>query len=906
MRIARLLPLLAVTIVAACGDQRPSTGPSSPGAPAFGFSDGSRSGNENFFFLPPLARNPSGHENFDADAFNASLRPVVEICELAAPALTSCVAGAPVRSFSGAEVEVSVSEQQYKVNWDTGADALNPLSYYRIRVLVAGIELGFADLDPVSSARELRVVQTNEYVGLVDGRTLPIKFRIERGALVQTDGDCPDCAETVVGNEGGTYQLDVDGDNQPETGTVVLTNTGFAGAFFPDGWLDGVTLPPGSNGEVVVAIERTAVDPTNNCHGAQGAGLLQFEGCYHYQLYAGGTAIDPTFATTVVVGQCIEISASNPLYDNLALHKSDVEEPLELLEEAYAPFVTGCENMSGTPGPIGMGPLDRLGRGVLALANFVGRSISPQSLYAVDQGLGGKLDAFSDIGWAVARQLDLVAGDAQTAVITSMLPINPRVLVRAGHGDPTPLAGVPVKFEIISGGGSLGPPAAAALSTVTVISDATGHAEVPVVVRATPGAMVLQASVAAADGPPVTFNVTAISGIGGLGGAAIADTIFMARFTGDAVGSSPGAPTVGSLSGSDTDGSIIVRAAVGDVAGQPVEIATLGAAAGAPLLAGTVAGAAPTSGQWTVRWRSVVSGSAVQAVNVIVRSATGSNIAAVAYGAPAPTTSGPLFYNGSTTASGIWWEDEGQLFELVVDLDAQMTTLRVDGMLVTPDPVPFLQGATTLSQVVMDFGGTDAQKLGWDDILIYRSGAGGVALAPARAGVAVGGSQGFTGSARDAGGGLVPSSFTWATSNPTVASINAAGVATGFAPGLVSILGTANATGNLGSAALCVGGTPCPVSPADQSVFGHFPRVTTLTWTPIANASSYEVEVQFGNGCTSGPITCATWTGGPTTTGASFYNFGFVGAQPGRWRVRAITPAGPTPWSAYTHFEYSI
>jgi len=74
---------------------------------------------------------------------------------------------------------------------------------------VGGVELGFADIDPVSTGKELKNVQTGEYIGLVDGRTLPIKFRIENGALC----DAAACgAATVNLPEGGGVELAAEGE----------------------------------------------------------------------------------------------------------------------------------------------------------------------------------------------------------------------------------------------------------------------------------------------------------------------------------------------------------------------------------------------------------------------------------------------------------------------------------------------------------------------------------------------------------------------------------------------------------------------------------------------------------------------------------------------------------------------
>jgi hypothetical protein len=77
--------------------------------------------------------------------------------------------------------------------------------------------------------------------------------------------------------------------------------------------------------------------------------------------------------------------------------------------------------------------------------------------------------------------------------------------------------------------------------------------------------------------------------------------------------------------------------------------------------------------------------------------------------------------------------------------------------------------------------------------------------------------------------------------------------------------------------------------------FDHFPRVTTLVWRSVIGAVSYDVEYEFGTGCTIGTAVCATWTphsGSPATTSSQGYVFEFVGAQPGRWRVVAHDALG--------------
>jgi hypothetical protein len=63
----------------------------------------------------------------------------------------------------------------------------DPAKCYRLRVSVAGSELGWADLDVVAKLRELTGVDWGTDVGVVRELPLPIRFRIEQGAVVSVD-----------------------------------------------------------------------------------------------------------------------------------------------------------------------------------------------------------------------------------------------------------------------------------------------------------------------------------------------------------------------------------------------------------------------------------------------------------------------------------------------------------------------------------------------------------------------------------------------------------------------------------------------------------------------------------------------------------------------------------------------
>jgi hypothetical protein len=159
-----------------------------PGDALYTISDGAHNGTEGFYFLPPMVRNPDYSGTFDPN-----LSPVVEICETPA-----CV-GPHHATFSKTEgtgseiVRLDKAAEHYKVNWHTDQTGTEVEQMYRVRVSVAGTVLGHADIQMARDGKVANNTTTNEVIGLVDGRTLPIQFRIEAGAVL------------VVGSDGGSF-----------------------------------------------------------------------------------------------------------------------------------------------------------------------------------------------------------------------------------------------------------------------------------------------------------------------------------------------------------------------------------------------------------------------------------------------------------------------------------------------------------------------------------------------------------------------------------------------------------------------------------------------------------------------------------------------------------------------------
>src|SRR5467141_364522 len=143
----------------------------------------------------------------------------------------------------------------------------------------------------------------------------------------------------------------------------------------------------------------------------------------------------------------------------------------------------------------------------------------------------------------------------------------------------------------------------------------------------------------------------------------------------------------------------------------------------------------------------------------------------------------------------------------------------------------------------------------------------------------------------------------WSSSDPlgTVGSVNPAGLVAVFRgnddPAAAhELVVTATAPGATGAMKV------------HSYAFHHLPRFTTLVRRPVIGAVRYDVEYEFGDGCTTGTAVCTTWaphSGSPATTLSLGYVFSFVGAQPGRWRVvaHAVT-GGVISTSEWVYFGY--
>src|SRR3989454_9821509 len=186
----RWLLLAALLAVAACSPDGRLTAPR-PG-PAFDISDAvHEGGTPGFFFLPPLVAQPATGGAFDADI--ATLNPQVAICDITLGPDADCGGSSEgatpaivvYTSTSTPAITVVPTASTYSVNWDTKLEGFVTDHTYRAHVAAGGNgarrELGFADVVLTTTPGQVKDLATGDLISLNDGRTLPIRFRIESG-----------------------------------------------------------------------------------------------------------------------------------------------------------------------------------------------------------------------------------------------------------------------------------------------------------------------------------------------------------------------------------------------------------------------------------------------------------------------------------------------------------------------------------------------------------------------------------------------------------------------------------------------------------------------------------------------------------------------------------------------------
>jgi hypothetical protein len=423
----RRLAWLPVAALAACSGSD-TTRPNS--VPSFTISDGAHrqsindpNGNPDFFFLPTMVPNPINDPNFNPDDFNPKLSPTVEICNLPGTRESDIGIDTPCRTDAGAYftsfgATVNVGLQRYSASWTV------PVSndvFYRLRVKVGEVSLGFADVETVSNPSLLRAVNTDQFVGQQDGSSLPIRFRIEIGALCTPAGLRPCDSSTLELANGGTVSISTDNGRTSS----------------------GVTLPAQSQSRQRTLTVQKCADGDLN---PRVTDLPTFGSCITVKSTpALGAALDNNNPAIVQVCDLAGSFSGAGLYshaqeDRVTLHRLDGSAIRAL------PHTAGCAEFTGqlTPGigsvlaELAHGHFKAAGGTLMAL-------LAPTPLYArrrINLGGGGATAEFSDFQFALPAKMDFYQGNGQTAPYSSTLPTDPGVRVTDLGGDPVARATV--------------------------------------------------------------------------------------------------------------------------------------------------------------------------------------------------------------------------------------------------------------------------------------------------------------------------------------------------------------------------------------------------------------------------------------------------------------------------------
>jgi len=445
-----------------CSDNVLPTRPLAAPSSSYDISDGGHGGNASFFFLPPLAPRTSF-----AGEFDPNVRPAVEICELGDGPAPACEM--TVRTFGGQDIKVERRERHYEVVWHTGPDHLDPARVYRITVRVGGMVLGYRDVEPErhggsSNGNGWGWGFGGSYGGshgagpswfgggawggphghddratsggpdiyrFRNGSSIPIKFRIEKGALCDTGA--MECNVAVIYDSVG--------------GTVPIAS---GGVYFSPYSLPGYDA-------ITVIAERVdnLLAPGEEC--VPGLDLPQFGPCI--RIRTEPELADPLLKDAVV-SVCVDpgkLPLSETQADLLHVFKWDEQDPGTVQELPNVPEAI-CSQTVGL----------RQDRSLFSRALAAVSSFFVQPAYAVHTGLGSLTKSFSRFRWALPARFSVLDGDGQAAAPGSTVAVAPAVLVQDENGDPVKDARV--HWDVAAGGGSVEP--------LTVYSDSAGVARV--------------------------------------------------------------------------------------------------------------------------------------------------------------------------------------------------------------------------------------------------------------------------------------------------------------------------------------------------------------------------------------------------------------------------------------------
>ncbi|HEV8453740.1 MAG TPA: Ig-like domain-containing protein, partial [Gemmatimonadales bacterium] len=325
----------------------------------------------------------------------------------------------------GLAMTYNSSNELYSVNWGTGA--LDVAKSYRIEVWAAAFQttaektaLGFRPLlgwrDIQNSPSTANCDGTEAFCQVKYGRNIPVKARIQIGALCDPPGLRPCNSATLEETVGGDVAISTDGGST------------FSGVHQPG-------QPPGSQGQRTITVQQCLAGDLN----PRATHLMTVGSCITVSAIPVLTT-DLTNPATVEVcdlaGDIISSGLSEEQEQRLTMHRLDGGVLRAL------PHVAGCAIVTGSTSPTFRSVLKEFARGNLGggigkLASLVGPAPLNARRRRINLGGGGS-PAYSDFGFALPCKMAPYAGNAQTGAVGALLPTEPAVLVTDLAGDPCP------------------------------------------------------------------------------------------------------------------------------------------------------------------------------------------------------------------------------------------------------------------------------------------------------------------------------------------------------------------------------------------------------------------------------------------------------------------------------------
>ncbi|TVP42919.1 MAG: hypothetical protein EA350_14630 [Gemmatimonadales bacterium] len=358
----------------------PLAAPLLPTGPSATLQDATAGGSAGFYFLPPLTADPLVSGKADL-----TRSPRVVICEVYDAGLGTCTRD--LITFQGSDI--TVTGESYAVVW-SGRDTGVVLDWpYRVSVHVGAYEFGHAEVRFMQNAFKARGQTELTFVGTQ--RSIPIRFRIEEGALIAAaiESEC---------DVDGTTILDCDvQEASPETETTAVVED-------TDGNVAGlVILPPGAVTENALLVLKHLGNPIDGT-------TINETDQIPFFLRVKVTDIDGNDLT--LLEKAALVVCQNP---NLHVHGPAMAK-LKIFRLTSAQQTEILATNVGDPRCAGFGvastqrPASFMGRLRADLKSSVAFLFGPQPLSALHGGLNTTLESFSDFGAVVIESTPIAYG----------------------------------------------------------------------------------------------------------------------------------------------------------------------------------------------------------------------------------------------------------------------------------------------------------------------------------------------------------------------------------------------------------------------------------------------------------------------------------------------------------------